>query len=203
MLGAFFQRERRFRLTGGGALAGFHLGHRRTEDLDLFSAEPVLDDGDRALEGASRELGAQVERLQTSPTFRRRLVRRGQEAVVVDLVQDLAPHAPEAEVVVDGIRMDSPGEILANKLCALLSRSELRDLVDVRALEQAGLRVEEALAAAHAKDGGFTPSQLAWVLSGWRIGDDARVPDGTSPAVLRAWLGHLRERLAQVGWPGP
>ena len=69
LLGAFFRREGRFRLTGGGALAGFHLGHRRTEDLDLFSADPVLDDGDRVLEESARELGATVERLQTSQTF--------------------------------------------------------------------------------------------------------------------------------------
>jgi predicted nucleotidyltransferase component of viral defense system len=202
LLGAFFRREGRFRLTGGGALAGFHLGHRRTEDLDLFSPDPVLDEGDRALEQAARELGASVERLQTSESFRRRLVRRGSEALVVDLVQDLAPHAPESELVLEGIRMDGPGEILANKLCALLSRSELRDLVDVRALEEAGHRVEDALATAHAKDGGLTPSQLAWVLSQWRIGEDARVPGGTSPEALRGWLAELCARLARMSWPG-
>ena len=202
LLDAFFRRESRFRLTGGGALAGFHLGHRRTEDLDLFSSEPILDDGDRVLAEAARELGASIERLQTSKSFRRRLLRRGVEALVVDLAHDEAPHEASAEVVLDGIRMDSPREILANKLCALLSRSELRDLVDVRALELTGLRVEDALAAAHAKDGGLTPAQLGWVLSQWRIGDDARVPDGSSPAALRAWLASLLERLARVGWPG-
>ncbi len=34
-LDAFFQRESRFFLTGGAALAGFYLGHRETHDLDL------------------------------------------------------------------------------------------------------------------------------------------------------------------------
>ena len=33
---------------------------------------------------------------------------------------------------------------MANKLCALLSRSELRDLVDVMALEQAGVGMDES-----------------------------------------------------------
>jgi hypothetical protein len=80
-LNAFFTREDRFFLTGGAALAGFHLGHRETDDLDLFTQE-----------------------------------------------------------------------ILANKLCALLSRSEVRDLVDVRALELTGYRVEDALEAARLKD---------------------------------------------------
>jgi hypothetical protein len=37
VLDAFFRRERGFFLTGGAALAGFHLGHRTTDDLDLFT----------------------------------------------------------------------------------------------------------------------------------------------------------------------
>lgn len=39
VLDAFFQRERGFFLTGGAALAGFHLGHRTTDDLDLFTSQ--------------------------------------------------------------------------------------------------------------------------------------------------------------------
>src|SRR5437773_2130277 len=50
ILGAFFQREDRFFLTGGAALAGFHLMHRRTADLDLFTDGPdLLDAGETAL----------------------------------------------------------------------------------------------------------------------------------------------------------
>ena len=201
LLTAFFQREGRFRLTGGGALAGFLTGHRATEDLDLFTAEPVLDDGDRALESAARALGASLERLQTSEYFRRRLVRRGGEGLVVDLVVDLAPHETARELTVDGIRMDGPREIFANKLCALVSRSEPRDLVDVMVLESRGHDLEQALRDAHAKDGGVTPAQLGWVLSGWSIGDDARIPGGETPAALRSYLEQLRARLARVGWP--
>jgi hypothetical protein len=36
---------------------------------------------------------------------------------------------------------------------------------DVHALEEAGFRVEDALPLAEKKDAGFTPAQLAWVLS--------------------------------------
>jgi hypothetical protein len=43
----------------------------------------------------------------------------------------------------------------------LLSRSEIRDLVDVRALEKAGYGLEDSIAAAAQKDAGLTPAQLA------------------------------------------
>lgn len=38
VLDAFFATERGFFLTGGGALVGYHLQHRETTDLDLFTS---------------------------------------------------------------------------------------------------------------------------------------------------------------------
>jgi Nucleotidyl transferase AbiEii toxin, Type IV TA system len=110
-------------------------------------------------------LGAILEKIHTTPDFRRRIVRRGAEAVVVDLVRERARQGPLPKERVGNIKIDPPQEILANKLCTLLSRSELRDLIDVYALEQAGFRVEDALPLAQEKDGGLTAAQLAWVLS--------------------------------------
>jgi hypothetical protein len=146
VLEAFFRREQRFFLSEGAALAGFHLAHRRTHDLDLFTTADVIEDGEQALALMADELGATVEKIQTTPDFRRRIVRRGEEAVVIDLVHERALQGPLPKQRIGNIQVDPPQEILANKLCALLSRSELRDLVDVYALEGAGLRVEDAAA---------------------------------------------------------
>ncbi len=195
-LEGFFRREKRFYLSGGAALAGFHLGHRQTHDLDLFTAADVLEDGEQALAATAEELGATVERIQTSPDFRRRVIRRGEDAVVVDLVRDRAPQGSAPKQIFGEVRVDPPQEILANKLCALLSRSELRDLFDVRALEQAGFRVEDAWPLAQAKDAGLTPAQLAWVLS--RI-DLAGAPGGGD---LASYVGDLRRRLVARAHPG-
>jgi hypothetical protein len=41
--------------------------------------------------------------------------------------------------------------VFANKLSALLGRAEIRDLVDVRALERAGLQLAEALRRARSR----------------------------------------------------
>ena len=81
--------------------------------------------------------------------------------MVVDLVRDRVAQLLPEKALMNGIFVDPPEEILANKLCALLSRSEPRDLVDVRALENAGYRVEAAVPAAIAKDGGLTPAAIA------------------------------------------
>ncbi len=132
LLREFFRKEKRFFLTGGAALAGFCLGHRETADLDLFVTEPCLDDGELALREAAGAIGADVETVQTAPDFRRRLVRRAGESVVVDLVFDGSPQGEQTKQSFGEVRVDPPGEVLANELCALLSRAEVRDLVDVR-----------------------------------------------------------------------
>ena len=201
LLEAFFQRESHFFLTGGAALAGYHLGHRETADLDLFTTADLLTDGDAALQAAVQAIGASMEGIQTSPDFRRRLVRRGAEAIVVDLVHERAPQGDQPKIEFGAVRVDPPNEILANKLCALLSRAEIRDIVDVLALEAAGHRAEEALSLAMRKDGGLTPGQLAWVLSQITIGDDAAIPGGLSVTEVRAFLADLIGRLSRLAFP--
>lgn len=201
-LDAFFRREDRFFLTGGAALAGFHLGHRETHDLDLFTLSDALDEGFALVGEIARYLGASLESIQTAPDFRRLLLRRGSEAVVIDLVRERVAQMVPEKPVVSGIRVDPPEEILANKLCALLSRSEIRDLVDVRALEMAGYRVEDALPAAALKDTGLTPAQLSWVLSQIELGDDLIPPGGVSTEELRRYLADLIARLARLAFPG-
>jgi hypothetical protein len=116
LLEAFFLRAPAFYLTGGAALAGFYLGHRRTEDLDLFTTEDALDSGERALQEAADALGASVERLQTSPDFRRRLVRRSGESLVVDLVRERVTAGQRAKLQRGTVRLDSTEEVLPDAM---------------------------------------------------------------------------------------
>ena len=201
LLEAFFGQEDRFYLTGGGALAGFHLGHRETHDLDLFALDPIMDDGVRALRQAARDVGASWREVRTAPEFRRVLLSREDDSVIVDLVIEHAEQVRPEKPAHGSVRVDPAEEILANKLGALLGRAEVRDLVDVRALEGLGLSLTDALTAGERKDGGLTPAQLAWVLSQIAIGDDADLPGGVGPAELRDYLNGLVDRLARLARP--
>ena len=200
-LRAFFQREDRFFLTGGAALSGFHLGHRETHDLDLFTLDDAMASGATVTAEIARQMGGALEPIETSPNFRRVLFRRGEESIIIDFVREYVEQMVADKPIVNGIRVDPPEEILANKLCALLSRSEIRDLVDVRALENAGYRVEDALNAATKKDRGLTPGQLAWVLSQIKLGDDLVPPGGVTTDELRYYLQGLISRLANMAFP--
>lgn len=201
LLIAFARRAPEFFLTGGGALAHFHLGHRQTEDLDLFAYGDVLPQGAEALRQAATQVGADVSVVTDAPEFKRFLVRRGEEGVRVDLVRDRHP-SPIAKAVIDGVLVDRPEEILANKLTpSVITRREPRDIVDIWHLEKLGLRVEDALAGAMRKEV-FTAAELSQYLSNWEIGDDTRVPGGLTVNQIRAYVQDLSDRLAVMAFPG-
>jgi hypothetical protein len=189
----------RWTLTGGGALAGFHLGHRTTHDLDLFwHATSTL--GERADEVGRRlrDSGLTVHTIQHDPSFARLGATHGAATLVIDLVAEPVPwiEAP-TEVALDEVRIqiDTPHQILVNKLCALLSRSEVRDLVDLRALLGAGGDLPRALHDAPQKDGGFSPMTLAWVLDRF---DVERLALSTGlPAPEAEALGAFRVSLVE------
>jgi hypothetical protein len=184
-------------LTGGGALAGVHLGHRETRDLDLFwrnrsGLGTLVADTVSTLRAAG--LDAQV--LRTAPAFGELRVSDGREACVVDLVAEpFAAIEPPEQAIVEGqaISVDSKQEILASKLATLLERSEVRDLVDVKALLDAGGDLQAGLRDAPKKDAGFSPLTLAWVLRGYdprpavkALGWDPR--QGEELLSFRQWL---------------
>jgi len=202
VLDAFFHRERGFFLTGGAALAGFHLGHRTTEDLDLFTLQQAAFERSRSvLAEVAAAIGAELRIRQDAPGFRRVVLSRGDEGLVVDLVKDVSSQLHSDKLERDHILVDPADEILANKLTAIVGRAEERDLVDVMLLERAGYSVEAALPAALAKDGGCTPATLAWLLSEVKIPDGIELPAGVPPAELRAYVADLIRRLLVLAAP--
>jgi hypothetical protein len=129
------------------------------------------------------------------------LLDRWQKEGLIDLVRERVQQIIPEKPLINGIRVDPPEEILANKLCTLLERAEIRDLVDVRELEIIGCRIEDALPFAALKDTGLTPAQLGWVLNQIELGDDLVPPGNVSTEDLRRYLADLIARLARMAFP--
>lgn len=202
LLKAFFAHTQAYFLTGGAALAGFHLHHRTTDDLDLFClSETDPEEGKRGLLAAAAEVGAEVTVLQESPDFRRAAVSTAVDTVVVDLVVDRVPQLDSEKLVIGGLRVDTRREIAANKVCALLGRTAPRDLFDLKLLLEQELTVEAILADAAEKDGAVDPASLAWVLERYHLPPTAPIPDGTSRDELNAFRTSLIKTLTRLALP--
>ncbi len=194
-------------LTGGGALVAAHLQHRHTRDLDLFwQGRETLDPLVRRVISRLAGAGFEVEARVSEASFARLAVTRGEESTVVDLVADAVPVAePPTRLEVAGVRIlvDTPHELLVNKLTTLLSRSEPRDLLDVKALLDAGGDLRRALTDAARKDGGLSALTLAWVLDGLpllRLGAAAGFDESTV-SELDTFRAELAARLSREGRP--
>lgn len=153
-------------LSGGGALAGFHTAHRDTRDLDLFWQQRCdLGDVVYKVRGCLDKAGLDCKVLQTGEAFARLSVGDGAGTVALDLVADPVPLAESPQLMTVGsatFLVDTPHQILVNKLCALLGRSEPRDVEDIKVLLEIGGDLPRALGDCPRQDGGFSPMTLAW-----------------------------------------
>lgn len=197
----------RWTLTGGAALAGWHLQHRTTRDLDLFwhGLAAFVNEPDDCIALLQRA-GVAIHVLQRTPAFVRLRADMGGETVVVDLVAEPVRSVAAPEVVTAGgasICIDSAYEILVNKLGAVLHRAELRDLVDLRALLDRGADLASALADANRKDGGFSPLMLGYLLQGFPVAKQAQLAglDAAATAALVQFRDELVVRVARFAQP--
>jgi hypothetical protein len=146
--------SRHFYLTGGTALAEFYLGHRRSFDLDLFTAE------DRLVLPFSRVLEQKlqgrfefkvVRRFETFVEFE--VVCTG-EAIKVQLAYD-SPFRFEEPLDSDlGVRINDFRDLSVDKCLAFYGRAEPRDAVDLFFILKAEA-FEEISSLASQKDPGF------------------------------------------------
>lgn len=195
-------------LVGGAALAGFYLYHRSTRDLDLIWRDrSTLENLPREVVAPLAEAALEVHTLQSAPAFHRLRVTDGEETCLVALVAEpIPPAAPPRRLSTGGatITVDDPHEILVAKLCALLGRAEVRDLIDCQALLASGGDLERALRDAPARDAGFSALTLAWILDQVNMHKAARAVGLEEPlaASLAAFKSELVERLLQLARGG-
>jgi predicted nucleotidyltransferase component of viral defense system len=124
-------------LTGGTALAAYHLQHRVSDDLDFFTPEETDTTFLHAFaERLKKELGATQVRFQ--PLHDRRMfffTLAGNEEFKVEFSRYPFPHLA-TPLVHDGVNVDSARDIAANKLMTVLDRFEPKDFADLYFLLQ-------------------------------------------------------------------
>jgi len=149
-----------FYLSGGTALADFFLAHRKSFDLDLFTAEEGLTlPFSRILEGAlQRSLSVNtVRRLESFVDLE---VGRGQDSTKVQLAYDTPfrfgePLDSDLEVKVNDYK-----DLIVDKLLAFFGRAEPRDAIDLFFILQTE-DIWELIRSAEVKDPGFDIYWLA------------------------------------------
>jgi hypothetical protein len=170
-----------FFLTGGTALAAYYLHHRLSVDLDLFTLD------DLALREAAVLVPEHFRQFLFEP--------ENGPSLQIDLVRDFGPQYGQHKRY-DAIIVDSIENIGANKLTAILGRTEPKDFVDLYFLLQAGCSFNDLLEKAQEKDLGLQPFFLAGALR--QVLHFQHLPSTTPPLALselKAFIIALSDQL--------
>jgi hypothetical protein len=156
-------------LTGGTAASRGYLHHRFSDDLDLFANDEAEFGlwGDRVVHALAGHPTWSCTVLLREARFIRVALHQEQVDLKIELVNDVPSRV--GSVVSHPVlgRLDSAQNILANKITAVLDRSEPKDLADIWGFAQImGLSVHEAISGAQGKAAGVFPADVARVLYG-------------------------------------
>jgi hypothetical protein len=181
-----------FELAGGTALAAAYLGHRRSEDLDLFTGEREITQALTLFEEALAAHGLpwRAEPHQIGRTFARLFV--GRRPVKVELACDSPFRLEPSTVRIEGMPVRSLRDLAGDKILALFGRAQARDFVDVYQLIRTHFDWSELLDLARRKDPGFSEE---WFVRALKQVD--RVGPGSVDLLVALEFDDLRNEFVQ------
>ncbi|MGH3158418.1 MAG: nucleotidyl transferase AbiEii/AbiGii toxin family protein [Streptosporangiaceae bacterium] len=182
-----------FVLAGGYAVQVHGFLDRLSSDVDLFAEARAEFEFTQAVDvviAAYLREGLKVDAELRRASVARLNVRSATDSAKVELGLDWREKEPIQLEVGPVLHVD---DAVANKVCALFGRAEVRDYIDVDAILASGRYTEhELLGLAADHDPGFSQSLFAEALTAIdRLPDSLFQPYGLSPEDTSA----LRERM--------
>lgn len=159
-----------FALAGSGAIREHRLISRETVDIDLFNdstrlnapAHPFRYYVDKLAQGLA-DAGMRVDEAQIRGDYARLCLHTDEGKVEVDLGFDYREFTPVALSI--GPVLDIR-DAVGNKVCAVYSRGEVRDYIDLDSIRlKSEFSDDELIALAKERDLGFDTAQFADALS--------------------------------------
>ena len=162
------EAETNFYLTEGTALSRGYLDHRFSDDLDYFTNDDSSFNlhVDRAINGLLSEPSLKLDVISRAERYAQLAIEKeGAIVLKLEFVNDVPSHV--GAIVNHPVlgRIDSVDNILANKVTAVLSREEPKDLADIWGIcTKLELSLHQAITDAESKAAGIFPADLARVL---------------------------------------
>jgi hypothetical protein len=163
-------------LVGGSALSGFYAGHRRSDDLDLFTANEDAQVATYRAVQSLRAIGVTFEKEFHTPGFFKGTCVHRNHRFTIDIVKETnlfrfarSVNLPNGIVVAD---LDT---LFITKAATLVSRCSEKDLYDLLWLfdHLEGLTYETLIEAGAKLDTGVTGESLLLSVSGTVLREEA------------------------------
>jgi predicted nucleotidyltransferase component of viral defense system len=197
-IGGHQSLQRAFYLTGGTALAAFHLHHRFSEDLDFFSEnECDMMALTTFLQSIKRDIGFQKADLQQS--FNRNLIflHFTDEILKLEFTYFPFPRIEQGPTA-HGVHVDSLLDISVNKLFTIYQQARARDYIDLyRACARQHWTIADLIPKTRAKfDWHIDPLQLGTQLL--KVTDVQDLPRMIENLPREAWETFFLDEARQL-----
>jgi hypothetical protein len=159
--------DQKFYLTGGTVASRVYLHHRFSDDLDFFvNDKPEFSLWvDRILNAVAKNKRWKLDISLREERFARCLIIDKEIELKIEFVNDVPSHIGLIRNHPILGRIDSPENILANKVTALVDRNEPKDVADIWAFcTKMGLSLSKAIKNAGSKAAGIFPLDMARIL---------------------------------------
>ncbi|MEA2559178.1 MAG: hypothetical protein QOH06_682 [Acidobacteriota bacterium] len=164
VLGILSGLETGFYLSGGTAASRGYLHHRLSDDLDLFVNDNAQFGlwADRLIQALEAGGAWKVAVSLREQRFVRLSLVEGEAVLKIEMINDVPSHIGSFRDDPLLGRIDSPENILANKVTALVDRDEPKDLADIWGFCcRLGLPLATAIEGAGSKAAGIFPADVA------------------------------------------
>jgi hypothetical protein len=190
--------EHGFALAGANALVAHGIVERDTQDVDLFSDEAggpgaVTGTVRAALEAAGHEVQVTRPPELNMGEFARLVVRRGNDAVQLDMARDWRKWPPVRLEVGPVLHVD---DAVSSKVTAMVGRRAPRDFIDVGAALAHGYSRAELMRLAFTRDPGLGVVDFSHAM---RQFDQLDLDDFADYSLDGHALGELQSRFSD--WP--
>jgi predicted nucleotidyltransferase component of viral defense system len=155
-----------FYLTGGTALSRFYYHHRYSNDLDFFvnSYNDFISDTEKILQQLT-PLGIEIT-LRTESMYSARIAQK----LKVDFINDTGSYPTGFLSTPLFSKIDKSERILANKIMAVTSRDEAKDIVDIWVIaKNISINWKEIFVDASSRAAGIFPPMVAERLNDFPI----------------------------------
>lgn len=163
-------------LVGGTALAGYYAEHRRSDDIDLFSADPEIHRMAVLAVKSLQTIGASFSNEKQTPFYYRANAKFLDHSFTIDVVLDEHIHSIGSAIrTPDGTLVADIKTLLAMKVACLISRCSEKDLFDLAwifsKIGEPG--AADLIAIGVAIDGGISAETLLISLHGANLKKEA------------------------------
>lgn len=197
----FAQGVDRTMLVGGTALAGYFAGHRRSDDLDLFTEDALAQRAAVLSVKSLLEIGAAQTEERSSAHFYHAACRLDGHHFTAQVVLDSNLFAVgSSDQAGDGVVVANPGTLLKMKAATLVSRASEKDLFDLGWFfeQDDSIDVPTLIARGQEIDGGMNGESLLISLVGTDLRKSAcgfsvtRSPEQVFTEVTRVQKGLIQ-----------